>query len=106
MNHYEEHMEFTYSTDTEWDRADAWERGSRNPEAAWVCTDRDVWHANPFYTGPEVPHPEDEYANEEFYVVGAHAVNLYLANEEAKVYAIEEVGADMVHLYNESLLPF
>lgn len=50
---------FTYSTDSEWDRAEAWELGADSPNRAWVLTDRDVWHANPFYKGPPVPHPED-----------------------------------------------
>lgn len=35
-----------------------------NAEAAWVLTDRDVWHKNPFYTGPEQPHPEDDDAHQ------------------------------------------
>jgi hypothetical protein len=51
---------FTYSTDTEWDRQDAYERGAANPERAWISTDRDVWHKNPFYQGPPVRHPEDD----------------------------------------------
>lgn len=53
-----EHNDFHYSTDAEWDQAEAYERGEANPDMAWICTSRDVWHANPFYTGPEVPHPE------------------------------------------------
>jgi len=57
-----EHEDFHYSTDSEWDRAEAYEIGAANPDVAWVCTDRDVWHANPFYEGPAVPHPEDEAA--------------------------------------------
>ena len=48
-----------YSTQGEWDRADALQRGADNPDAAWVVTDRDVVHANPFYSGPPVPHPDD-----------------------------------------------
>ena len=53
---------FTYSTDTEWDMADAYQQGVLYPERAWVCTDRDVWHKNPFYKGPPQPHPEDDHA--------------------------------------------
>lgn len=48
------------SYDQDWDLAEALELGAANPDSAWVCTDRDVWHANPFYTGPKVPHPEYE----------------------------------------------
>lgn len=58
----EEHQAFTYASDADWDRADARQRGEENPDVAWICTDRDVWHANPFYQGPPVPHPEDDYA--------------------------------------------
>jgi len=49
---------FHYSSDTEWDRAEAYQLGELYPERAWVNTDRDVWHKNPFYKGPPVPHPE------------------------------------------------
>ena len=56
---YQEHCDFTYATDAEWDRAEALEKGEANPDQAWILTDRDAWHANPFYEGPEVRHPED-----------------------------------------------
>lgn len=32
--------------------------GERKPDRAWLCHDRDVWVANPWYRGPQVPHPE------------------------------------------------
>ena len=54
----EEHNEFTYATAQDWDRHESYELGEANPALAWVCTGRDVWHANPFYQGPAVPHPE------------------------------------------------
>ena len=50
--------DFTYSTETDWDNAEAFELGERYPDRCWICTDRDVWHKNPFYKGPEEPHPE------------------------------------------------
>jgi len=56
---HQEEADFHHSTDSEWDAAEANELGAANPANAWVCTDRDVWHKNPFYTGPAVPHPED-----------------------------------------------
>ena len=52
--------DFHYSSDAEWDRAEARELGALHPERAWILTDRDVWHPNPFYKGPPVPHPEAE----------------------------------------------
>jgi|6_EtaG_2_1085325.scaffolds.fasta_scaffold07672_3 hypothetical protein len=57
---------FEYATDTDWDRADARQRGSENINQAWVLTDRDVWHKNPFYTGRAVPHPEDPSNDPEY----------------------------------------
>ena len=58
--------DFHYSTDAEWDRAEARELGALHPERTWILTDRDVFHANPFYKGPPVPHPElDDVSNEE-----------------------------------------
>jgi hypothetical protein len=55
----QEHLDFHYASDADWDREEAREKGAANPDQAWICTDRDVWHANPFYKGPKVPHPED-----------------------------------------------
>lgn len=57
---YQEHLDSHYSSDVDWDNAEAYEKGEANPEKAWILTSRDVWHANPFYTGPTVSHPESE----------------------------------------------
>jgi len=54
----QEEAEFHRSTDAEWDREDARERGETTPDRAWVLSDRDVWYPNPYYKGPAVPHPE------------------------------------------------
>ena len=54
-----EERDFVVATDTDLDRADARQSGQEHPERAWVLTDRDVWHRNPFYNGPAQPHPED-----------------------------------------------
>lgn len=63
----QEHLDFHYATDTELDNAEASQIGSFYPERAWVVTDRDVWHANPYYRGLPVPHPEDDEACDEFH---------------------------------------
>lgn len=57
--HAEEEMQFTITTESEWDRAEAYEIGARSPDVAWVLTGRDVWHPNPYYDGPPQPHPEN-----------------------------------------------
>lgn len=33
--------------------------GGFYPERAWLLADYNVWIKNPFYHGPEVPHPDD-----------------------------------------------
>lgn len=35
------------------------EVGRERPDVPWILSDWDTWHRNPFYDGPEVPHPED-----------------------------------------------
>ena len=45
----EEHNEFNYSTDAEWDKEDARIRGEQNQDSPWVLSDRDVWHVNPYW---------------------------------------------------------
>jgi hypothetical protein len=38
----------------------AYYEGKERPERAWILSDYDTWHRNPFYRGPPVPHPDDE----------------------------------------------
>ena len=33
--------------------------GHECPEMAWICTPYDTWLRNPAYSGPPVPHPEE-----------------------------------------------
>jgi len=49
-----------YATAADFDKIDAETRGESNPDVAWVLTNRDVWHSNPFYKGEPVAHPLDE----------------------------------------------
>lgn len=46
------------------DRNEALARGQDNPDRAWVLTGADVWHRNPYYQGPPVPHPEEDEPEE------------------------------------------
>lgn len=77
--------------------------GADRPEDRWILSPFDTWENNPCWDGtdPNQPHPEDEYAIQEYYVVGQHAVNLYeahLADLEPFVYepmfTEEEMAAD------------
>lgn len=57
---WREHCEFTYSSDAEIDRYEAMLIAEQNPDRAWINSGRDVWYKNPFYNGPDVPHPEED----------------------------------------------
>jgi hypothetical protein len=61
-----DHEGFYFASESDWDRAEAFERSINNPDVPWILTDRDVWHLNSFYHGPEVPHPEVPHQSEEF----------------------------------------
>ncbi len=37
--------------------------GAQDTARAWILSDRDVWYANPFYTGPPEAHPDDAERN-------------------------------------------
>jgi hypothetical protein len=54
----QEERDFTHTSEAEWDAEDARDRGSRRTDCQWICSDRDVWYRNPYYTGPDQPHPE------------------------------------------------
>lgn len=52
----------------------AFNAGMDNPEQCWLLDPRDVWVRNPFFRGPEQPHPEDDprlYPNEDLAQVAA-----------------------------------
>jgi hypothetical protein len=64
----QEERDFHVSTDSELDHEEAMQIARSYPpelQPAWISTDRDVWHKNPFYVGPPVPHPEDDHAWDE-----------------------------------------
>lgn len=47
------------------DREYARNAGMDDPDRAWILAPSDTWMRNPFYSGPAVPHPEeDDYASE------------------------------------------
>jgi|TARA_R110000823_G_C15624187_1_gene467915 hypothetical protein len=53
---------------SEYDRAEAELGGQDYPERAWLLSMRDVWYANPCYSGPPVRHPEaaiDDFRDDE-----------------------------------------
>jgi len=56
-----------------------WNVGRDNVDRAWLLSDYDTWHANPFYTGPEEPHPESYGYGEDGEVVVS---DCYRTNEE------------------------
>ncbi len=73
----QEERDFHHSTPAEWDRAEAYELGAMDSSVAWVLTDRDVWHANPYYEGPEVPHPEeDRYTDDDDWTSYCHLIEV------------------------------
>lgn len=73
--------------------------GADRPESRWILSPFDTWETNPHWDGsnPYQPHPEDEYGQEEYYVVGQHAVNLYLWSldcDEEEQWAEEQYDED------------
>ena len=57
-NQWEEHCDFTYSSDAEIDQYNATWDGYKWKDKAWLLSSRDVWYPNPYYEGKPVPHPE------------------------------------------------
>ncbi len=55
-----DHFTDAMMTQSDHDNHEAQVLGETHPERAWILTDRDVWHRNPYYTGPAQPHPEDD----------------------------------------------
>jgi hypothetical protein len=51
-----DHMATQKEADQEYARNVGHERRGQ----AWILADTDVWYRNPYYSGPPVPHPEEE----------------------------------------------
>jgi len=49
--------------------------GREHSARPWILSDRDVWYANPFYTGPRVPHPEEDFETAEEYEAACFHLN-------------------------------
>ena len=79
--------------------------GADRPDTAYILSPFDTWESNPYYTGPAgAPHPEDERACEEWFVVGQHAVNLFLAHQiDVDADAAEQYAEEQ---YDDLDLPF
>lgn len=55
----EDHFDNPFPTTTQdLCRDQAYHLGRERPEQAWISTSWDTWEPNPFYVGPEEPHPE------------------------------------------------
>ena len=39
--------------------------GRERPDLAWILSPYDSWSRNPFYLGNPVPHPEDDFRDED-----------------------------------------
>ena len=52
-------MSFYNEAIQEW----VWIEGQDRPDIQWLLSNLDTWHLNPFYTGPDQGHPEDQDYN-------------------------------------------
>ena len=48
-----------YSSTMECSQEDARLAGRNRASQAWILSNYDVWHRNPYYVGAPQPHPED-----------------------------------------------
>jgi hypothetical protein len=64
VDQYLEHLQSLPDSVGEIDRESARERGSRQPHICWISSDRDAWYRNPYYQGPDQPHPDDQWYDE------------------------------------------
>ena len=58
MKPHPDHFEDNLARPNDALREYAYNAGADNLDSAWLSTDWDVWVKNPYYSGPEVPHPE------------------------------------------------
>jgi len=73
-----------FATEAEAIQEWVWSVGHERADCAWLVSSYDTWERNPYYRGPEVPHPEVAYEDAQ-----AEAYRLSLQNKD---------GVDMVSL--------
>jgi hypothetical protein len=54
--------------------------GMENPDKQWILSGWDTWERNPFYSGPEQQHPEDDHSHEDW-----ESHQLYLAEMKNEI---------------------
>lgn len=101
------------ATEAEADQEYALWAGSQDTQRAWILSDRDVWYANPYYTGPRVPHPEDdiyEAADLFFFncekIIERCADAGIIAKRQARIEADLAAEADRRMQYPDDEVPF
>jgi hypothetical protein len=47
----------------------------------WILSSWDSWERNPYYVGPEQPHPESNYPDDEPQQLPPPPAEIYLDNE-------------------------
>jgi len=64
--------------------------GADRTDAAWILSPFDTWERNPHYAGPPQPHPEDDYAGDDW--TDEHEAQLY--SEEFGAYVLPARDVD------------
>jgi hypothetical protein len=74
----------TLATESDAMREYAYTVGAVRCDLAWICTNYDTWVPNPYYDGPEQPHPEDDEAYADLAAWRADRAAARLRAEHAK----------------------
>ena len=91
---YEDAFDDRCATEAEADVEYALNVGAMRSDQAWILSDRDVWYANPYYQGPAVRHPEDDWEDEDRDIEASEFQQLAAASSPAYPF----MGWDIVPL--------
>jgi len=81
--------------------------GQEKPNQQWILTDYDVWAKNPYYVGPDQPHPEDDYEDMKPTKNLLHFSKSYpVSKEDAKKLNIDTDSGNGYYSYDYYVLPF
>lgn len=87
-----------YATEASADREWAHHVGFERQNVQWILSDRDAWYQNPFYTGPQTPHPDADFECDEEYEAACAALNFVGPHQ------VNEVSEDFFALDDD--IPF
>ena len=105
--HREDAEDFTGNIHVEAHNEMVQQFGQEKLDSQWILTDYDVWAKNPYYVGPDQPHPELDHPEPVMTKNVLHFGKARgLSSEEAAKLGLDKDSGNGYYSYSHYILPF